>query len=424
MVAMATEFRIGETVENHTDRSSDTRSYFWPIHDLTLCLTVESMLVPRDFFSEPPVVDPPRRVPLDWMLVGVFSALALIEGALNAEMYWRWFHIAMVLAMIPTLLWRRQRPLLMLAIIMAVTTGVSIAGFISKGEVAAGPYTAAFLLINVYAVFRWASGRHGAIALGLMAVVFTSHLVIDYGGVAETIGGLIVFLFPAELGVMARLNARNQEQSREEVRAAERERIARELHDSVAHHVSAIAIQAQAGRAVAKGNPEAAVQALSTIEEAASRTLSEMRSMVGTLRGDDGAELAPQQGLSDIASLAGSTNGLDIRVAALPAGSPAQGTTAVGAALFRIAQESVTNAVRHADGATRVDVRVSNGSDRYTLTVRDDGRGIVADSKPVGYGLIGMAERARLLGGTLEAGPAHDGGWLVTAELPAGGAGQ
>ena len=355
---------------------------------------------------------------LDWLLVGVFGALALVEGALNAEMYWRWFHIAMVLALIPSLLWRRTYPLITLLTVFVVTTGVSIAGYVSQGAVAEGPYTAAFLLINVYAVFRWASGRHGAIALAAMTAVFATHLVIDYGGVGETIGGLIVFLFPAELGVIARLSVRNQEQARQEVRSAERERIARELHDSVAHHVSAIAIQAQAGRTMAATNPAAAAQALETIEEAAARTLADMRSMVGSLRGDDEAELAPQPGLREIASLAGTVGSVDILV---DTPNDVSAPSAIGAALYRIAQESVTNAVRHASNASRVNVQVRHCNDAFQLTVHDDGRANGHESNTTGYGLVGMAERARLLGGTLDAGPAPAGGWLVEAKLPVAG---
>jgi len=373
-----------------------------------------------DFFAEPAVADPPARVDRDWWLLGALVVCLTCEAIFNTQLIWRPLHIAAVLAIIPTVLWRRTHPLLMLTIAMVLTNVVTILAVIFA-EMPEGPYTAAFVLITVYALFRWGSGRHCAIGLAMLMAVVLLHFFIDYGGIAETIGGILVVLAPAELGVLVRYQKRSAEQAVTEAQALERERIARELHDSVAHHVSAIAIQAQAGRAVAANNPAAAAQALETIEEAAARTLSDMRSMVGSLRGDSDAELTPQQGMSDIASLAGSTGGIVVRVADLPEPSSTQGTTAVGAALFRIAQESVTNAVRHADGATRVDVQLTNGSDRYTLTVRDDGRGAGVDGKPAGYGLIGMAERARLLGGSLEAGPAHDGGWLVKAELPVGG---
>lgn len=386
---------------------------------MRVCRTVDCVIAPRELLNEPAVSDPPRRVPLDWLLVGGFIALAVIEGVFNTDLYWRWPHVLLIVAMTFTLLWRRTHPWEMLATSLGVTSVMTLVGFLAQGEVADGPYTGAFLLINVYAMFRWGSGRRCMYAYGAMAATFALHMVIDYGGVVEAIGGFIVFLFPAELGLIARMTTQRQEQAREEVRSSERERIARELHDSVAHHVSAIAIQAQAGRAVAKNNPDAAAEALATIEEAAARTLSDMRSMVGALRGDDGAELAPQQGIRDIASLAGAHSGLRVTVAPLP---EADGATAVGAALYRIAQESVTNAIRHAPGASQVEVRVANGGDEYTLTVKDDGRAVAPDGRSAGYGLIGMAERARLLGGILDAGPAPGGGWQVKAVLPVNGA--
>lgn len=373
-----------------------------------------SRMVPRHFFHEPAVANPPRRLPLDWWLVGGFIVLAVVEGVFNTAMYWRWLHVAVVIALAFTLLWRRTHPLAVLVLSLGSTSVLSLVGRLVQGEVADGPYAAALLLINVYAVFRWASGRHCAAALAMMAATFVLHLVIDYGGIAETIGGLIVFLFPAELGVIARMNTQRQEQAREDVRVAERERIARELHDSVAHHVSAIAVQAQAGRAVATSNPEAAKGALLAIEEAASRTLSDMRSMVGSLRGDDGADLAPQPGLRELAALAGEHGGLTVTVDTPDGPAP---PTAVGTALFRIAQESVTNALRHAHGASLVSVEVVHDGDSYRLTVADDGRTNGSTGERVGYGLIGMAERAKHLGGSLDAGPSA-GGWVVRAELP------
>ncbi len=371
-------------------------------------------MIPRNFFQEPAVANPARRIPRDFWLVGIIYVIAIIEGFANTKMYWPWPHVGVTILMATTLLWRRTHPLQMALLAFAFTTVVTVVGYVAQGAVADGPYTAAFLLINVYAVFRWASGRDCAIALVGMVGVFLLQIAIDYGGVVETFGGLIVFLFPAELGVIARMNTRNQERAREDVRVAERERIARELHDSVAHHVSAIAIQAQAGRTVAAKNPAMAIEALNTIEEAASRTLSDMRSMVGSLRGDDDAEMAPQLGFSDLAALEGHVGGIDVTVDTPPDAAP---PTPVGAALYRIAQESITNAIRHATDASSVNVEVLNRGDMYQLTVSDDGRTNGAPTSGSGYGLIGMAERARLLGGTLDAGPSPSG-WVVRAELP------
>ena len=156
-----------------------------------------------------------------------------------------------------------------------------------------------------------------------------------------------------------------------------------------------------------------------TIEEAASRTLEEMRAMVGVLR--DGAEpdFAPQPGVADIEQLARSVGGWP-RVDVQLSGDLDDLNPSVGAALYRIAQESVTNAVRHARDATRVDVHVADEGEQVRLTVRDDGDASATGHTPPGYGLVGMAERASLLGGTLQAGPDPDGGWTVDAVLPKG----
>jgi signal transduction histidine kinase len=194
----------------------------------------------------------------------------------------------------------------------------------------------------------------------------------------------------------------------------------RELHDTVAHHVSAIAIQAQAGRSVAGANPGAAVDALAVIEEEASCTLTEMRLMVGVLRRGEESELAPQQGVADIGRLARKADDWP-RVDVELLGDLDDLMPSVEAAIYRLAQESITNAVKHARHATRINVRVAGDDDWVHLTVRDDGDANSASRISSGYGLVGMTERATLLGGTLEAGPSSDKGWTVNAMLPRAG---
>jgi signal transduction histidine kinase len=204
------------------------------------------------------------------------------------------------------------------------------------------------------------------------------------------------------------------------VKVREREQLARELHDTVAHHVSAIAVQAQAGRAGAAASPQAALDALAVIEREASRTLAEMRAMVGALR-YTGADLAPQRGVADLHELALRVpQRLDVEIDDhLGALSPA-----VDSAIYRIAQEAVTNAGRHARGATRITVRVASSPTHVTLTVADDGAGGAYDpTMSRGFGLLGMAERAHLLGGSFSAGPSTPRGWAVVAELPRSGVG-
>jgi signal transduction histidine kinase len=151
------------------------------------------------------------------------------------------------------------------------------------------------------------------------------------------------------------------------------------------------------------------------IEEEASRTLDEMRTMVRVLRRDDAVELAPAATVTDLQRLVSTgdsgpavTVRVDDAVGALAA--------PIASALYRIAQESVTNARRHARHATRVDVLLVATGDRVRLTVHDDG--VPGSASAAGYGLTGMAERAALLGGICTAGPDPDGGWIVVADLP------
>ena len=236
--------------------------------------------------------------------------------------------------------------------------------------------------------------------------------------VADVIGGTAVVVTTGTLGLAFRWRAGARARELDRVKLLEREQLARDLHDTVAHHVSAIAIQAQAGTAVASTDPDAAARVLRVIEGEASRTLDEMRSMVRVLRRDDAPDLAPSPGIADLRHLARAEGGgpaVEVElvgdVEALP--------PAIAAAVYRLAQESVTNARRHARNATRVDVRVQVDAAGIRLDVRDDGD--AAASAAPGYGITGMIERATLLGGTCEAGAAPGGGWAVTAVLPRAG---
>jgi signal transduction histidine kinase len=282
------------------------------------------------------------------------------------------------------------------------------------------PYTAAYVLLLPYALFRWGSGVE---AVTGMAIVVAAHALPTAisGNFGDLAAGPLFLLLPAALGASIRYRASSRLREADQIRLREREQLARELHDTVAHHVSAIAIRAQAGRTLAASRPEAAVDALEVIEEAASRTLADLRALVGALRDGEDADLAPQRGVADIERLAHAA-GDGPRVDVQLAGDLDGLRPLVGAAIYRIAQESVTNAVRHARHATRIDVRVTGHDDAVRLTVRDDGDAVPSGAgRSPGYGLVGMSERAALLGGTLEAGPGANSGWTVTAVLPRNG---
>ena len=201
----------------------------------------------------------------------------------------------------------------------------------------------------------------------------------------------------------------------------ERARIARELHDVVAHHISMIAIQAESARLTTPGMPAAGAQRLSEIGDTARAGLTEMRRLLGVLREDSSAEAAdrhPQPGLEQLPRLvdaARESSGAACRF--IVSGSPAAIDPGVSLAAYRIAQEALTNARRHAPGAA-VDVEVRYGDGELRLLIRDNGPGPTQTAPAGGHGLTGMRERATAVGGELRAGAATVGGFLIEARLP------
>ena len=362
---------------------------------------------------------PPRRVWRDWVLVTVIPPLVLLEAALRTEMAWRWLWAVVLIALVPTLLWRRTRPLLMLVIAFGTGAVVAVATGGDPQFVAT-----AYMLLLVYAAFRWGDGRARIVGAALLVASTTLSLAFGPMTLTDLIGGTAVLVATISLGAGFRWRAGSRARELDRVKLDEREQLARDLHDTVAHHVSAIAIQAQAGTALAPTDPAAAIAALRTIEGEASRTLTEMRSIVRVLRRADAAELAPGPGLDDLSGLASTDAATDAasgppRVEVRVTGDLASVPPTIGAALYRMAQESVTNARRHARAATRVEVLVQVDDAGVQLDVHDDG--VAAASASPGFGIVGMVERATLLGGTCSAGPALDGGWTVSAALPRNG---
>jgi signal transduction histidine kinase len=198
----------------------------------------------------------------------------------------------------------------------------------------------------------------------------------------------VFLLFPATLGADVRYLAATRLRELEEVKLRERGLLARELHDTVAHHVSAIVISAQAGRTLATSHPEAAVDALDVIEREASRTLTEMRLMVGAMRGGGEPDLAPQRGVADLAGLA-RNSGASPRVAVQLAGDLDDLRPSLGAALYRLAQESITNAVRTPatpPGSTSTWSATTTSCASPSPTTATRGR---RDRASRGYGLVG-----------------------------------
>jgi signal transduction histidine kinase len=217
------------------------------------------------------------------------------------------------------------------------------------------------------------------------------------------------------------------EQAREELAhravAEERLRLARELHDVVAHSISVIAVQSGVGAHVANTQPKEAVKALAAIQATSRTALTELRRLLGVLRqeGEPQGSLAPMPGLADLDSLLAETAKAGLAVRLRVEGTPSPLPAGVDLSAYRIVQEALTNVVKHA-GPARAQVTVGYHDRDVTVEVTDDGRGVVAPAgdgrAEVGHGLIGMRERVAAFGGALEVGPRPGGGFRVAARLP------
>jgi signal transduction histidine kinase len=372
----------------------------------------------RTLWTEPRPPDAPGRVWRDWALLAAGLAGVVLEATLRHDVVWRPVAVVFAVWLCVLTLWRRTRPLEMVVLGFGAMIVLEVASLVAAPPEPVGLYSSLILLVLVYALPRWGSGREVVLGGVVILTAFALSVVTDDTPAVDQIVGFAFLLLPGVIGASVRFRATARERLLEQVRSRERERLARELHDTVAHHVSAMVIRAQAGRVVAGTNPAGAVEALEGVEEEGARTLEEMRALVAALR-DNGAsaELAPPAGVADLARLVRAPGGrlrvdlgLDGELDALP--------PAVDSAVYRIVQESVTNAMRHAVDATEVVVRITAEPQTVRVTVRDDGAR--AGRGRDGYGLAGLRERAALLGGELRAGPVADQGWCVEAELPRG----
>lgn len=372
----------------------------------------------RSLWDEPRPPAPPRRAGWDRALAVLLVAAAVTEGVLRPDLPWRIPTVLLTAGLITLLPLRRTRPLAALAVVFGLSSLLTV---VSGGE-AAPLYTTLCFLLLPYALLRWGSGREVAAGSAVLAAAVAVGALEDSGGAAEALGGAAVVFSVSALGAAARYRAGAKEREFERARLLERERIARDLHDTVAHHVSAMAIRAQAGIAVERTRPGAAVEALQVIESEAARALDEMRALVRVLRRDEAApaERAPHPRIGDLRELAGDTGPGGPAVEVEVADGLDDLPPPVAAAVHRLAREAVTNARRHARHATRIHVRVTADDTAVHLRVSDDGDH--APQRSAGYGLIGMAERADLLGGTCRAAPNPGRGWTVTADLPRSGA--
>jgi signal transduction histidine kinase len=318
------------------------------------------------------------------------------------------------------LFWRRSQPL----VVFAVTLGAAV---LSIGLRDAGTAGIA-MLFALYSVGRFGTdNRWSSTALGGALVFVTVSSVVDTVTVALIGFGLLLTFLVWYLGRRLRIRGERaalleREQAAEARRAVaeERTRIARELHDVVAHRVSLMTVQAGAAKTIAADDPEGASQAMHAVEKAGRQALDELRHLLGVLRPEaDGEALGPQPGLADVPRLVDQFRAAGLEVSLTMDGAQIELPARVDLSAYRIVQEALTNALKHAGPGARTEVRLHRDSRGVGIEVLDDGRGgsILTGS---GHGIVGMRERALLLGGRLDAGPRPGGGFHVVAHLPLG----
>ena len=357
-----------------------------------------------------------------------------------------WFTMLLLLAGLSTVLLRRRCPILMLAVAAALAV-VSLAG--GTGAETVLPLIVLFTVgTHRSAATAWASFAATTAAACGAAWLLTLRLrdglplweptqpPVSADPVSDWLNAALVMVIPLLITVLFGVNSgqrrryvralvdravqleRERDQQAEIARARERERIAREMHDVMAHSVSVMIALSEGARAAARDRPEDSIDAIGRVAETGRHTLTELRRLLGTVRTDGspaGVEHAPQPGAPQVADLAA-----QFRQAGLPVSLEVNGTPpvdpALGLTVYRIVQESLTNTLRHAHDVTDVRVLVTWAHDRVSILVQDDAPVTALPHTP-GRGIFGMRERAALYDGSVEAGPGPDGGWRVSVRL-------
>ena len=367
----------------------------------------------RDRLDAVAVVEPtPPRRRWDWILAALLAlaAFAFVVVDDSLPLWARIVPAAVAVGFVP---FRRHLPLTAVASVsVAASVCVALALRGSEALDVGSPAGLADVVL-FYALCRWSTPLR--VAAGFVLSVGSEVVILWSAGQLGGDDWILVFpwLVVAGFALAMRYRARAIEGRHEQVRLVERNSLARELHDTVAHHVSAIAVQAQAAQYVAESDPGAAAEALKSIATIANDSIDEMRRMVGVLRSEDHHTRTVAPDTLDVLAIQDGQPTVhvsgDTRLDELPAG--------VGAALFRIAQESITNARQHSRDVTFVEVAVERHAERVEMTVDNDGTPTTRNSGS-GYGQIGMRERAEALGGTFESSARPALGWRTSTSIP------
>jgi len=326
---------------------------------------------------------------------------------------------------------RTRAPLVTMAVSLAAAAAYSAIGYPENGL----PIAA---MIALYTVASRTPRRQSLLAAGTVAVVLVgltvqgaqgldaAGLVTNFAvfGIAYATGRYVQVrrAYTEQLELRAAEADQQRRRDAERAVAEERLRIARELHDVVAHAMSVVAVQSGIAAHVIDRRPDEARSMLETINTTSREALDEMRRLLGVLRAEHEAptaDLAPAPSLGDLGPLVSSIESTGVTVHVSVEGERVALSSGVDLAAFRIAQEALTNVVKHA-GPAHVEVRIRYGPDELDLEVVDDGRGAASGLEAIGggHGLVGMRERVELYGGSLSTGPSPGGGYRVRARIP------
>lgn len=343
-------------------------------------------------------------------VMGAFLALVVLDEGEKRDVDSLLILLGVILGLAQgaALWWRRRHPELVMAVALAGGLGVLL---IAPESVV--PFAG---LLAIWSLAAARPPRVSLVALAALCAVVAVNFANATAGDAWFTMALAVVAWA--LGEAARnRRAAIAEEARRAV-TEEQARIARELHDVIAHSVSVIVVQAGAADDVFDARPDQARAALRSIEAAGRDAMGELRRLLAAVRpGAEADGTHPQPGLSHLDELAAPLRAAGLQVAVRREGPASSLPAGVDLSAYRIVQEALTNTLRHAE-ATRADVTVRYERDAVEVSVRDDGRGEAAPPKDGGHGIVGMRERAAMLGGTLEAGPLAGGGFRVRARLP------
>jgi signal transduction histidine kinase len=363
----------------------------------------------------------------DEALAAALTAVALLEVVLREAPEWERLAAAAMAVILGAAAARRSRaPLLLLGLILAI----SIAALATPATArATNSGVFVFLLLAVYSAAAHTSGRSTLLGGGMTVGLCFTLFALDTASISAdgVVFYALIFGAPWVAGRAIRQRRLNDtELEREKARAAvvvaeERARIARELHDVVAHSISVMVLQARGGRRVLQTDPADARDAFGTIERTGQQALDEMRRLLGMLRrSDEAIALAPQPSLKELGKLVEQVRAAGLPVQLIVEGEPRVLPPGVDLSAFRIVQEALTNALKHA-GPARARVVVRYRANDLELEIADDGAG-AGDGPGTGYGLIGMRERVSVYGGELQAGRQPEGGYALRVRLPIGSA--